>query len=239
MHQGAGIGQSQVVSDLHPRANRAWTPIARALTAAGDRWTLMIVLALAPGRMRLTHLQRRLPGVSTGVLERYLQQMVAFGLLTRTRYKEMPPRVEFELTDAGRELLPVAEALARWGMKRMWSAPGEGERVRVDVLLQLLPSLLDEQAALTDGSIEARVLDCEPPVNQRFCVRDGRLSLSEHAEEPAPEHIRGHDARKTALEGSQEAWVAALGPDVDLTGLRITGDKRLARQMLQGLSGRT
>lgn len=235
MHQGAGIEQGHVVSDLHPRANRAWNPLARALMATGDRWTLMIVLALAPGTMRLTHLQRRLPGVSTGVLERYLQQMAALGLLTRTRYKEMPPRVEFELTETGRELVPIAEALARWGMRRMWSAPGQGERVSVDALLELLPSLLDNETDLTEGSIEVRVLDCDPPIRHRFHLRAGRLEPDGGNEDGS----RAYGIRRTAMEGDQTAWVAALGPDADIAQLRVTGDKRLARRLLETLSGRT
>ena len=87
----------------------------------------MIVLALAPGRMRLTHLHHRLPGMSAGVLERYVRQMVELGLVTRVRFKEMPPRVELELTESGRELLPVAEALAQWGMRNWPAAPSRVE----------------------------------------------------------------------------------------------------------------
>ncbi|HEY4917927.1 MAG TPA: helix-turn-helix domain-containing protein [Solirubrobacteraceae bacterium] len=106
-------------SERTPRADRTWTPLARALEATGDHWTLAIALALAPGRTRLTHLRERLPGISTGVLARGLTHMVGLGLVTRTRFKEKPPRVELELTDAGRELVPIAEALARWGMRHM------------------------------------------------------------------------------------------------------------------------
>jgi DNA-binding HxlR family transcriptional regulator len=50
--------------------------------------------------------------------------MVGLGLVTRTRFKEKPPRVELELTDAGRELVPIAEALARWGMRHADDPPG-------------------------------------------------------------------------------------------------------------------
>jgi DNA-binding HxlR family transcriptional regulator len=124
-----------------PRASRgAWTPLARALEATGDHWTLAIVLALAPGTTRLTHLRERLPGISTGVLARGLSHMVGLGLVTRTRFKEKPPRVELELTDAGRELIPIAEALARWGMRHtdaltgsstgVWHNGGRGQQRR-------------------------------------------------------------------------------------------------------------
>lgn len=209
------------------RALRAWTPLARALTATGDHWTLSIVLALAPGRMRLTHLHKRLPGISTGVLERGLQQMVTLGLVTRTRFKEMPPRVELELTDAGRELLPVAGALARWGMRHMWSPPHEHERVDLDVLLRLLPTLATEQASLPDGVLEIVVTDVNPPVRYRYEVKDGGLHT---ADGPG-------DTAAAAVRGDANAWVAALGPSADYSRLRLTGDERLAKAVLTGLSG--
>lgn len=94
--------------------------LARALGVAGDRWTLLIALALARRPQRPVELRRRLPGdISAGVLDRHLQQMVGLGLLLRRRFKEMPPRVELALTEKGRELLPSARALARWSAKHM------------------------------------------------------------------------------------------------------------------------
>jgi DNA-binding HxlR family transcriptional regulator len=97
--------------------NQRATPLARALSATGDRWTLPIALALAAGPQRPVQLRKQLAGISAGVLDRHLQQMVALGLLLRRRFKEMPPRVELALTEAGRELLPIADALERWGVK--------------------------------------------------------------------------------------------------------------------------
>jgi DNA-binding HxlR family transcriptional regulator len=99
--------------------NSQSTPLAQALSATGDRWTLLIAQALAHDPQRPVQLRRRLPGISAGVLDRHLQQMVALGLLLRKRFKEMPPRVEIALTDAGRELLPIADALGQWGSKHM------------------------------------------------------------------------------------------------------------------------
>ncbi len=93
--------------------------LAKALNAIGDHWTLLIVLALVHDPQRPVELRRQLPGISASVLDRHLQQMVALGLLLRRRFKEMPPRVEVTLTDSGRELLPLARALARWGAQHM------------------------------------------------------------------------------------------------------------------------
>jgi DNA-binding HxlR family transcriptional regulator len=215
----------QTGKGLYPRAHSAWTPLARTLAATGDRWTLMIVIALAPGRMRLTHLRKRLPGVSTGVLERHVQQMVALGLLSRTRFKEMPPRVELELTDAGRELLPIANALARWGMRHLWSPPREREHVDIDALLRLLPALLEEETSLPEGSVEAVVADADPPVRRIYRIDCGCLRMVD----------RAADGHMTCLHGDGDAWVAALGPSCDYGRLRITGDERLARCVLDAL----
>jgi DNA-binding HxlR family transcriptional regulator len=209
------------------RALRAWTPLSRALAATGDHWTLSIVLALAPGRMRLTHLHKRLPGISTGVLERGLQQMVALGLVTRTRFKEMPPRVELELTDAGHELLPVAGALARWGMRHMWSPPHEHERVDLDVLLRLLPALAGEGASLPEGVLEVVVTDADPPVRYRYEVKGGGLHT----------HDGPGGTAEAAVHGDTDAWIAALGSMGDHTRLRLTGDERLAKAVLASLPG--
>ncbi len=206
-----------------------WSPIVRALAATGDHWTLTIALALAPGRMRLAQLHRHLPGVSTGVLERYVQQMVALGLVTRTRFKEMPPRVELELTEAGRELLPIAQALARWGMRHLWSAPEERERVDLDALLRLLPALLAEQTGLPEGSIEAIVADAEPPVRRLYRVVDGRLRIDDSAQKAAL------DRRSASIRGDRGAWIAALGPARDYRRLDIAGEERLARRILDAL----
>jgi DNA-binding HxlR family transcriptional regulator len=218
----------------HPRAHRSWTPLGRALTAAGDHWTLLIVLQLANGRMRLSELQRCLPGVSTGVLERYVQQMEALELLTRTRYKEMPPRVELELTEAGRALLPIAIALARWGMLHMWSQPREGESVGIELLLRALPFLVEDAVTVADGAVQALVIDGrERPACVGYRIRGGRVRI-EHAIES--EHAVEHaDSR---VEGDTSAWIDALGPTADYGRLTFAGERQLAIDLLDSLPRR-
>lgn len=103
--------------ELDARPSSQWSSLARALSATGDRWTLLIVLALGRNSRRPVDLRHELAGISSGVLDRHLRQMVASGLLSRRRYREMPPRVELELTETGRELLPIADALAHWGTR--------------------------------------------------------------------------------------------------------------------------
>lgn len=209
------------------RFHRQWTPLAHALTATGDQWTLMIVLQLAPGTVRLARLRKRLPGISAGVLDRYLQQMVSDGLLARRRFREMPPRVEFELTESGRALLPIASELTRWGMRHMWSEPREGEQVDVGALLRLLPVLMGE-TLLPVGIVELAVERPEAPLRQLFDIREGRLEPIEDAKPTVP---------WTRIEGAEQAWIAALGPKRAHGQLRFTGDEQLARRILDALPG--
>src|ERR1700684_3891334 len=71
-----------------------WSPDARALDLVGDKWTLLIVRDLLSGPRRLVELLRVLPGISTEQLRSRLNRMVAEGMLTRKRYREVPPRVD-------------------------------------------------------------------------------------------------------------------------------------------------
>ncbi len=208
-------------------AHRQWTPLARALAVAGDSWTLAIAAELAPGRMRLSTLRWRLAGVSAGLLDRYLQRMAHAGLITRSRYREMPPRVEIELTDAGRELLPVAAALARWGLRRAWSPPREAERVDVEALVRQLPLLLDLRPPLPDAAVELVLSETGGEQRWRLDVRGG-ICL------PLPDANAG--ATTATIAGDAAAWTAALGPAADLAALRLSGDRALARALLRALS---
>jgi DNA-binding HxlR family transcriptional regulator len=219
MEQGLGIPRSV-------RAHRQWTPLARALTAVGDRWTLLIVLALSHDKLRLNILRSRLPGVSSGVLDHHIAHMVALGLLSRERFREMPPRVEVQLTDSGLELLGVAAALARWGMRHEWPAPDGLAHVRADAILRQLPALLEEADGLPDGVIEAAVTagDDGAGASHWFQISEGRLTAGET------------DGQATAcMRGDEAAWIAALGPGADYSSLRITGKRSLAKRVLDSL----
>ena len=119
-----------------------WSPDARALDLVGDKWTLLIIRDLAAGPRRFVELQRVLPGISTEQLRSRLNRMVADGLLTRQRYREVPPRVDYELTERSRELMPVVGALARWGYDWTWSGPRQGEDINVGAIFRLAPGML-------------------------------------------------------------------------------------------------
>src|SRR5205823_12528272 len=87
------LGQGGGMSHVPPRKRHPydqWSPDARALDLVGDKWTLLIVRDLAAGPRRFVELQRVLPGISTEQLRSRLNRMVADGMLTRQRYREVP-----------------------------------------------------------------------------------------------------------------------------------------------------
>src|SRR4051794_6635209 len=142
-----------------------WSPDARALDLVGDKWTLLIIRDLAAGPRRFVELQRVLPGISTEQLRSRLNRMVADGLLTRQRYREVPPRVDYELTERSRELMPVLGALARWGYDWTGSAPRPGEDVNIGAIFRLAPGMREPPAGVT-GLVEL-VVDARGDIPER------------------------------------------------------------------------
>lgn len=90
-------------------------PVETTLTLISDKWKVLILRDLLPGTKRFGELKRSIGTVSQKVLTAQLRQMEDSGLLTRTVYPEVPPRVEYTLTDLGRSLKPVLDAMWSWG----------------------------------------------------------------------------------------------------------------------------
>ena len=90
-------------------------PVETTLSLISDKWKVLILRDLLPGPKRFSLLKRSIGGVSQKVLTSQLRQMEESGLLTRTVYPEVPPRVEYTLTELGYSLRPVLEALRDWG----------------------------------------------------------------------------------------------------------------------------
>ena len=90
-------------------------PVETTLTLISDKWKVLILRDLMPGTKRFWELKKSIGTVTQKVLTAQLRQMEASGLLTRTVYAEVPPRVEYTLTDLGRSLRPVLDAMEAWG----------------------------------------------------------------------------------------------------------------------------
>ena len=195
----------------------------------GDKWTLLIIRDLAAGPRRFVELQRVLPGISTEQLRSRLNRMVADGLLTRQRYREVPPRVDYELTERSRELMPVLGALARWGYDWTWTAPRPGEDVNVGAIFRLAPGMIEPPSG-AEGTVELIVEangDEQPERHYRLTASRGRLEISE-AESDA--------AASAVVRGSKDAWVRALGPGGSSDELAFNGNRGLADQILAGFT---
>ena len=90
-------------------------PVETTLLVIGDKWKVLILRDLIEGTKRFGELKNSIGSVSQKVLTTQLRDMEAKGLLTRKVYAEVPPRVEYTLTDTGYSLKPVLEAMRCWG----------------------------------------------------------------------------------------------------------------------------
>ena len=90
-------------------------PVETTLLVIGDKWKVLILRDLMEGTKRFGELKNSIGSVSQKVLTTQLRDMEAKGLLTRKVYAEVPPRVEYTLTDTGYSLKPVLEAMRCWG----------------------------------------------------------------------------------------------------------------------------
>jgi DNA-binding HxlR family transcriptional regulator len=193
----------------------------------GDKWTLLIVRDLAAGPRRFVELQRVLPGISTEQLRSRLNRMVADGMLTRKRYREVPPRVDYELTERARELMPILAELARWGYEWAWGPPRATENVDIGAIFRLAPGLV--RPGGTHATVELTVNDGKQDgeaATFSFVLTGDEVTL---AEQPAD----NADARAS---GDVADWVSAFSPERDRGGLEIRGDEKLVELLLDELA---
>ncbi|MFK8163666.1 MAG: winged helix-turn-helix transcriptional regulator [Lewinella sp.] len=90
-------------------------PLTAALRQVGGKWKPIIIFSLRKSSKRFGQLDYSIPQVSRKVLASHLAEMVEDNLVTRHSYAESPPRVEYQLTDKARELVPIFESMAKWG----------------------------------------------------------------------------------------------------------------------------
>ena len=108
--------RNQVIDPLFPQC-----PIRNVLSRIGDRWSLLVLLALhdKAEAMRFSDLCRAIPDVSQKMLTSTLRKLEADDLLSRTIYPEVPPRVEYKLTKRGKTLIPLLNQLVDWSLDNM------------------------------------------------------------------------------------------------------------------------
>ncbi len=101
-------------------------PVETTLMLIGDKWKVLILRELVLGTKRFGEIHKAIGGISQKVLTQKLREMESDGLLERIAYPEIPPRVDYTLTELGMSLKPVLDSMATWGS--MYKSINEDER---------------------------------------------------------------------------------------------------------------
>lgn len=102
--------------------------IREVLDRIGDKWTVLVISTLGSGPLRYSDLQASVPGISQRMLTVTVKELERDGLVTRTAYPEVPPRVVYELTDLGQSLREAVLALAGWAASNHRAVAAHRER---------------------------------------------------------------------------------------------------------------
>ena len=95
-------------------------PVRNVVARFGNKWALLVILVLSENEpIRYNELGRKIPDISSRVLSNTLRILEADGLVNRRFYQEVPPRVEYSLTDTGRSLVPIIIKLTEWAQNNM------------------------------------------------------------------------------------------------------------------------
>jgi DNA-binding HxlR family transcriptional regulator len=92
-------------------------PVATTVALIGSKWKLLIIRNLRMRPWRFNELKNNLEGISHKVLTESLRSMEADGIITRTVYQEVPPRVEYSLSELGKSMEPIFDAMETWGIE--------------------------------------------------------------------------------------------------------------------------
>ena len=93
--------------------------VASILSRVGDKWSVLVIMMLIDGPMRFNELKRKIGGISQRMLTLTLRGLERDGLVTRTIFPTIPPRVDYELTDLGRGLAQPVQALGQWAIDHL------------------------------------------------------------------------------------------------------------------------
>ena len=114
----------------HPHATEDCRAVSEILSRVGDKWTVLVVGKLGEGQMRFNELRTAVGGISQKMLTTTLRGLERDGFVTRTVFPTIPPRVDYELTDLGFELLEPVYQLGEWARKN--TARVNAARARFD-----------------------------------------------------------------------------------------------------------
>ena len=107
---------------LAPDTDPEGCPVTHCLSVIGGKWKPVILFCVANGIDRFGVMQRAVPGITKQMLTKQLRELETDGLISRTVYAEVPPRVDYALTDKGRSVLPIITEMRSWGHEHMPAA---------------------------------------------------------------------------------------------------------------------
>ena len=113
---------------MNPVHDATTCSVAACAEIIGSKWTALIVHDLSEGPRRFSELERACPGISPRTLSERLDMLEQHGAIVRRSYPESPPRVEYELTDKGRALLPIIREMRKFGRAWMVTEPAGRRR---------------------------------------------------------------------------------------------------------------
>ena len=97
-------------------------PVTATIALIGGRWKTIILYILSDHTRRFGEIAARMPAISRKVLTEQLKELEADGLISRQQFKEIPPRVEYSLTELGQSLSPILDEIAAWGKEKVLNA---------------------------------------------------------------------------------------------------------------------
>lgn len=196
--------------------------VARALDVVGDRWAMLVVRELLLGPRRYTDLLEGLPGIGTNVLATRLRELETAGIIER---RTLPPPAAvavYDLTEDGRELRGVVDALARWGA-RLLTRPTDDDAIEPRWLVALLAANASADGLADGTSFEIRI--DEDPL--RLDVRGGQLWA----------HHGAADDPAATLTGTLGGFFrAAKGDAKEAERIRIEGNATAGRRLVRALT---
>jgi DNA-binding HxlR family transcriptional regulator len=158
-----------------------YCPVAHALCAIGERWSLLVVRELIQGPKRYTDLASGLHGVSTNILAARLRELESSGIVRKRKLPPPAASTVYELTEYGRELEEVVYAMARWGVRTL-GPPRSDDDLEPDWALNAFPALFNPTAANgLSGTYVLRIGQYAFTVS----LTDGRVGVETGAAEEA------------------------------------------------------
>lgn len=103
--------------DNNNKPQNTMCPFVVAQRLIQGKWAILIMNYLSEGPIRFNELQRKMPKMTHATLSNQLKQLEAEGLIIRTEYAQIPPKVEYQLSDIGSEFQPVLDSIQEWGLK--------------------------------------------------------------------------------------------------------------------------